>query len=89
MQKKYQVHKIDALLYGDDWVYNDVQQLGKVYITGNPTKTKILNALYRNNYIPKVDKDAYYIDDSDIDDFVLSLREEESDKPLFDLIELE
>ncbi len=88
MAKKYQVLQIDAWAYGDDWVYNNVIPLGKVYIEGEPSKVKILNALRRNNYLAAGNNKDYAIDDSYIDTATWSLVKSNDYMPLFDLVEI-
>ena len=89
MQLKLQVFQIDAWADGEsEWRYNNVIPLGKVYITGEPTKTKLLNALRRNHYLPDVkDNENYYLDDYFSSDGTWCIQQADDYMPLFDFQE--
>ena len=88
MAKKYQVLQIDAWAYDDGWRYNNVIPLKNVYIEGEMTKLKMLNALRRNGYLPAGNNKDYEIDDSYIDTATWSLVKSDDYMPLFDLVEI-
>jgi len=57
-----QIYQVDAWAEGDSgWTYNDSFPLKKIYINGEVTEKKLLNALRRNEFIGPI-RD-YVIDD--------------------------
>ena len=89
MQKKFRVISIDAWWHDNEWIYNNILPCGMVYITGNPSKTKILNALKRNNYLPqKVENTQYDVDDGRIYDAVICVMQADDYMPLYELVEI-
>ena len=90
MQLKLQVFQIDAWADGEGgWTYNQSFPLGKVYIEGEPTKVKLLNALRRNHYLPAVkDNNKFYLDDYFSYEGTWCLQQAKDYMPLFDFQEM-